>query len=547
MGARVRRRRVFTGREPLACLLGIVLVAGCGGAAAPTSPTPAPAPAATASAQLAASPPGSHAPVAGPSTTAEPSAATAAPTTESVADPPGTPASVDPWPLGDGWPVIIQDHGRPVAVGPGATAYAWIAAPSGEPVVAALDPAGRLKPGWPFAIPTGSMAGDLEVLSDGSLLVEVTDGRASGLTLHRLSADGREVAGWPFVGGSFLGEAPDGTLYVRVGTAGSWSGGATLTALDPAGRAREGWPVDLPAEALEASWGPALRVADDGTIHVMTATDVERQPRYGLWALSPGGRVRPGWPIALGTTRSAFTVAPGGRVLVTTYVPPDVPVGGLCGEAARTDFTEYDAHGRIVPGWPRTAPGMASQPAVADDGTVYYLTRNRVTARDPDGSTRAGWPVRIPDVYPECGGYGPWLGADGTVYVTAEGLRAFSPTGALKPGWPYVPAGGFPVAPCMADVVTGPPPALDPDGRVYVATVAPGSDETWERPTEIVALDADGSVASGWPFVLPLTRPSGVESLVAADGRVYATVRGCGDAFSGLMLLALEPDGTIAE
>ena len=456
----------------------------------------------------------------------------------------------------------------PFVVGRDGTAYAWVNEPGEAAELAAFDTAGRVKPGWPYTAPAGSEPATLASASDGSVLAGTFDGDRGELMLARLDPGGRMVAGWPFRASSTRGcwpisQGPDGTVFVGRCTGDP----ATLeiAALDPAGRAAAGWPARLSDERLESEWWNAtIQVAGGGTVYALVTSARGSRPATRLWALSPDGGTRPGWPVSLEASEAGFLLAPGDRALVWSYFVPDGPPGSFdCLEADATLVTELDARGRTVAGWPRKEKGWATPPVVADDGTVSYLARDRAVARRSDGSVRAGWPVRIPVLRPECDATVPSLGPDGTLYVAAGELRAYDPDGATKPGWPYAPEGGLAGWPCHQAATGGPAPAIGPDGVVYVATRAPSADATIAGQAEITALDARGRVVPGWPYRLRLAwavgpdgsylgaaegqLPGGVRTLAVEGGRLYATVTVCDPARSGTLVLALEPDGSVAE
>lgn len=517
-------------------------VSTCGDASPTTQPSPS---ASTSSPAPASVAPTADAETAPPGTTPEPTASQASPNSTASAAP--TPTQSE-----DGWPVAVADsnQGGLPAIDADGTAYAWIPGADGNSLVAAFDAGGRMRPGWPVDVAPGSHLRSVGVLSDGSVLIGVTETVAGNdYRLHRLGRDGRERPGWPVGADWPVGpmvpwcaagpEGPDGTLYVGCALA---DGGPTLVvALQPDGRVVPGWPVALEHVILASAWGETIQVSPDGTVFVLT-NPATSMGRAILYALAPDGHVQPGWPVVLGAARGGYRVVPGGRILVGTYLPPAKPVGGLCSEARATVFTELDGRGRVVAGWPQRAVGFASVPAIAPDGTVYYLTRDRLIARSPDGSLRDGWPVRIADTYSECGSSGPYLGPDGTVYAFADGLRAFTPGGRPKPGWPFRPPGAFTALPCMADVSTGPAPAFGADGAVYVATAAVSASGSF-GPGEVTAVDQRGRVVPGWPYVVYPEDHSGVIAMTYSNGHLYVTAADCR---TGSRLLALAPDGTLA-
>jgi len=225
---------------------------------------------------------------------------------------------------------------------------------------------------------------------------------------------------------------------------------------------------------------------------------------------------------------------------VASYVPPMKRNEGLCGEADHTVLIELDGEGGTVPGWPQSAPGWADA-AVAADGAVYYLTRDRLFSRTAGGALRRGWPVAVPDVYPECSRYGPYLAPDGTAYVLADGLRAFDANGQPKPGWPFGPETGIAPPVCATDVPPATQPAIAPDGTVFVAVRSAAVGGPDDR-IDLVAPDSRGRMLPGWPYRLPAEPVAGIALHVAA-GRLHASLAGCDGTTT---ILALDRDGTLA-
>ena len=144
-----------------------------------------------------------------------------------------------------------------------------------------------------------------------------------------------------------------------------------------------------------------------------------------------------------------------------------------------------------------------------------------------------------------CGRASPNLAPDGTLYVLAYSdvggseVTARFPDGRLKPGWPYQPAGELSWS-CLVDTDCPPyhvDPAFGPDGTLYL--VVRHTDPNGPR-LEVVALDPQGQLKQGWPYLLPIDPTDGeVASLtVAPDGRLF--VRGDN------LLVALDPDGRVS-
>jgi hypothetical protein len=360
-----------------------------------------------------------------------------------------------------------------------------------------------------------------------------------------VGADGAEVTGWPYRDDDAdYCSSPVAGAHGAIVLACSLRGGqhSSIVVIDEGGRVIPGWPVKFDGvERLDS-----VQSGPDGTVY---ALGVRNEPGAlaRLWAYAPDGRLRPGFPVILQSKIGEFTLA-GDRILVSSYIPPDPPPDGLCAGAERTVLAEFDAAGRIVAGWPVSAPGWASIPDIGPDGTVYYLARDRLFARGPDGSLRPGWPVEIPPVYPECGAGGQFLGANDTVYVMDDvrGLAAFGPDGQARPGWPVAPAHGFADSYCTTDDAGGMSPVLGPDGRVYAAVVGTSDANGAPVTLRVVALDSTGRLVAGWPYTLPGTAQAEVMLLGFVDGRLYVSVSRCGPSDNSTALLALDPDGSLS-
>ncbi|MEA2609301.1 MAG: hypothetical protein QOJ75_1544 [Chloroflexota bacterium] len=405
----------------------------------------------------------------------------------------------------------------------------------------ALGRSGHVKSGWPIK---GAVGSDFEPPAagpDGSLYVEECGASPVGCVLHRFGADGVEPPGWPFevptssacVSGdqcsSYLVIGAGGTAYLS-----SWHqtrNQTQLIAIDGDGKVVPGWPV-----AVDDSYGywAEPELGADGTLFILSGFDERENAWTSLSAFAADGSPRPGWPVSLAAI-AGFRVGPHGTVVVVSFAPlADPSQGGLCSDASRTVFTVLGADGRTLPGWPRGSKGRASAPVIDAEGADYYLSAlGNVYAHDRSGTVKAGWPVSIPEVYPGCGSYGPYLGPDRTVYVLGVEVDAILPDGS---GWRYRPTGGL-RWPCFDNdcVQVAAAPAFGPDGTAYIAV--PHGDSS-----ELVALDHDGLVKPGWPYPLPVdpTKTSAPVLTVSPDGRLYV---GLGDT----MVLALDPDGQISD
>ena len=198
--------------------------------------------------------------------------------------------------------------------------------------LAALDAAGRPKPGWPYtsAVP----ASDPAFGADGTVyfatgfqigLTDVPAGAQGAHTVVALRADGTIVPGWPFtlpVGTSptltwttegndmVFGQPPivgaNGTVYA-VASKGTWgTGGDLVFALTRDGRLKAGWPYGTELGrggfALSTGGSPGATppaVGPDGTVYLLRRVGSISTGHDEIVALAPDGAVRPGWPVAL--------------------------------------------------------------------------------------------------------------------------------------------------------------------------------------------------------------------------------------------------------
>jgi outer membrane protein assembly factor BamB len=407
----------------------------------------------------------------------------------------------------------------------------------------AFDAAGHIKPGWPIEESPASDFDSLAVGPDGSVYVVECGEPMVGCVLHRLGADGRELPGWPFGipdSSACLEAVPcvirlivgsDRTVYLT-----SWhqtQDQTQIIAIDAAGEIRPGWPI---AVREPYGWFSYPQLGSDGTLFILSRPDGSEGQAI-LSAFEPDGSLRPGWPVPI---TGGYILGPEGTVVVTWGVDD---TGELCTNFRRTVFTVLGTDGRTLPGWPRGSKGTASGPAVAADGTVYYVSAlGNVYAHDRAGEVKAGWPVSVPGVFPGCGRYGPFLSADGTVFVLGDEVVAISPNGN---SWRYRPQGALRGTSCDTDSSNRPAPAFGSDGTIYLSVF----DSTLTAESvEVVALDREGRVKSGWPYRLPIDgRTSDVGSLdVSPDGRLYVATGACGPE-GVAMLFALDPDGRISD
>jgi hypothetical protein len=394
----------------------------------------------------------------------------------------------------------------------------------GGTVLASLDAAGRLRPGWPIAL-----AGGCEIAADpadGSVRAVCT--RPAGARAFAYDEAGRQLAGWPadLPGGmdDYGRDQPrlvDGQLYmalhswdppsvtlVRVSRDGSVRAGATLRGPDVKGPG-----------ALEIGLGD-VTIGPDGTVYVMAYS-----PHYSATEISAADLegLLPGWPIRINGFASASSVGPDGRVYVTVFRRG----------SSSSQVLAFASNGRAVPGWPVELPVAApwewdgagdrppAAPVVAFDGSGYVVTEE-----------------------------GDFPSADGT---TAYAVDAF---GNLRAGWPYRASTGLVwLGECgCSDTGCGwwrSDPLAAPDGGLYLLHLAASAG----TGGSIVAVGTDGVVKAGWPVVL---RRAGAEFLsvaVGRDGTAFALAvepeeylpNECGgtDSLDSATILAISPDGTV--
>jgi hypothetical protein len=314
--------------------------------------------------------------------------------------------------------------------------------------------------------------------------------------------------------------APDGTAYLLTG-----GRDAQLVALDRGGRMKPGWPLK---EGVSADFGWPI-VAMDGSVYLEECSG----PTTGclLHRLDTSGRDLAGWPI---TIPSDFACSAGGECLPNAlYVGPDGTVYVThWREAGGLQVLAIDATGKIKPGWPvaPTPKGVHWENVkVGSDGTLFMLSQRdggetpaSIAAYGPDGMSRPGWPVSVPDR----SGY--LLGPQGTVVVWSlienvgelcdnprrTVFTVIGPDGRTEPGWPRGST-GFASAPVVAT-----------DGTVHYVSAT----------DKVYAHDSAGEVKTGWPVPVPGARNGcGPESPhLASDGTIYVL---------GQEVTALSPDG----
>ncbi len=448
-----------------------------------------------------------------------------------------TTATVTPGPTprpAAAWPFRIANGNLPVRA-PDGTLYVSTgpSTSNGQAKVYALDAGGHVKQGWPYA-PAGIVGFSRPVLgADGTVYAAgVRYGDNAGAKIFALDSAGDPKAGWSpqveaaptaLTAGGNLFVAPDGDLIVV-----TWKAPTTrsaqaqqLAALDSHGSLVAGWPVTLPGYLSCGTTGcavPALAFDPGGTVYLEVGPALGFSKTFDIVAYAPDGTMRPGWPVRV--PGEGFTVAAGGTIYawgVETdggQLPSTTPL-----RIVRTDFTAFDPSGQVRSGWPLAIPGPASPPYVAADGTLYIVTGA------PDSVARVeriGTGGQVHELFTlppteQAWSYGfgegnpgrlasPTIGPAGTVYLQVlkdnsqtQGVLAIAPDGSVPSGWPIWFSAGAAFE-SVAPFTTGSggnvqPPAIAPDGTVFVAVRQPGGQGA------VLGLGPDGAERQGWPFV----------------------------------------------
>jgi hypothetical protein len=270
---------------------------------------------------------------------------------------------------------------------------------------------------------------------------------------------------------------PDGSLFVV--TSGS---DAQVTAYDPSGRVRPGWPITAPTGA-NYNGTDGFAVAGDGSLLVATPGSITD--------LDPSGHAR---SISVSSGFAKIIVESSGRVIV---VDDDPTLG-------ETWVYALDLAGDVSQAWSTKITGDISAAAVGHDGEIFLASANRSGGSGPQlfaiasisnsGKIIADWSSDLwnamtvtPSGSLAVVSYDTRLATTSTAYDVTQTHLAVLGTD-LKPltGWPRV--------------VDGPAstPVAGADGSLYVVlgdTIATGS---------VLALDATGNREQNWPQSLPL-------------------------------------------
>jgi outer membrane protein assembly factor BamB len=369
----------------------------------------------------------------------------------------GTPAASCSAGLQSGapWPMFGGDSclsGRSSAIGPALPAVKWF-----FPAEITAQPA---------------------IAADGTIYFGTTDG-----TVYALNADGS--VRWTYTDGPGLafGGTPaiaaDGTVVVGANVTGS--GIAGIFALSPGGAFS--WSASTSVPTSHETPSPAI--GHDGTVYYSVA--------YRLYSVAAVGA--DGWQADAG-----------GEYAIVPAVGPDgtVYVGGQNGLQAFTSggkwLWTYGACAGLT-------SECASQPAVADDGTIVTTVASLstgngpaalLTAVVPDGAPAWSFPV-------EGLGVGSAMGADGTAFFPVDGQLTSVRSGG-QPAWSARLAGDG----------GGGAPVIDGAG-----TSPCGLPCEHVSGAGLQAFHADGSPAWVWGANVAFASPA-----IGADGTLYAAALG---------------------
>lgn len=314
-----------------------------------------------------------------------------------------------------------------------------------------------------------------------------------------------------------------------------------------------------------------------GTAYLVATLHTFQRLDSAIFTFGPAG-LRSSTPYRIAGTAWSLVRSPLGTVYAEGAAY-SLGTGGTLIDLRRSYLAALDASGHPTTGWPYSTPVPLSEPAFGSDGTAYLVAGfvigvsldlgvHEVLALAPDGTSRAGWPFRLPGrvgpLHTSMGegqvavGEPPVVGSDGTIYVaTGKGawgaggdlVYALGPEGRVKPGWPY--ATMLSDGALLSGATGGSPGALPPvpgsDGTLYLATRA-GSGATIHDV--IVALGPDGRVRAGWPYVLGSRH--GVDGAACSRGGGGSAMFRSGECWlafgaGGVLHVGVINGGTISE
>jgi hypothetical protein len=478
---------------------------------------------------------GSASPSAGPlasatGSPAEPSSSPLSSAASAAATPSPSGPTDEPLPTADarGWPVTLPydvlGYGGYQIVGPDGTLYMEGEVP--------IDRTGNARTGW-LQLSDGTYGLPKFFGSDGSAYGGGPEGVA-----WSFSSDGKLRYNVP-IDSEYEPQielGPSGRLYLISYPPDSPD--TKVTVLDSGGKVVVGWTI-------AGSTGNAV-VRPDGSLLIEIVPDES----CTLHAFDSAGHDQSATP---GPCWEEMRLGPGGIVVGESYVRTDV---GEVTELTGTRVAVLGADGRPAAGWPQEMGEIASPPAFGSDGTIY-LTRTQGSGKSPQlvafdaaGQVKTGFPVELAGsmltgdleaVIPVA----PVPAAGGIVFVAGSlSVSAYASTGSAVEGWPYeLPAAwaDFQVE-LIADA-----PAWNP-GPVYAGSGSSPGLLYLGLKDRVVALDATGKVASGWPY-----RPDGAGFLSwreldpTPDGGLIVFTGFAGDDESHSQVLRLGADGKLAK
>jgi len=254
---------------------------------------------------------------------------------------------------------------------------------------------------------------------DGSIYAGSTGGR-----LHALSPDGETQ--WVYQArGDWIAVPPavgsEGTIYFGDGV----DGGGYIYALTPEGQARWVHEVGDSVFSPPALGGDSTVYvgSDDGRIYALSP-EGERQ-----WAFATDGKVEAG-PV-IGPDGTVYAGSRDGYLYALTR-EGELRWAFQAASAITVTARKVEAEFASPLKWAQ----VRATPAVADNGTVYLVTRHGlVLALTGDGDTK--WTLKVDGSFTGPGGLR--LGPDGTLYLATNGRVTAIATGSSGPAdspWP---------------------------------------------------------------------------------------------------------------
>jgi hypothetical protein len=205
----------------------------------------------------------------------------------------------------------------------------------------------------------------------------------------------------------------------------------------------------------------------------------------------------------------------------------------------------------MVSGWPVEIEGNTSRPGFGPAGDLYFTSwigdgsrlvriREASHSMSVDLQDPVTWDARYD------GPMAPVVGDTGrTLVVVDDRILSFDGTGEALPGWPYEVETGFVERGACGPQDTGcqpwiEPPRLAPRGLIYALETPPEG-----QGERITAVNADGSIRSGWPKTLQREGASW-DSVTIAENRIaYAVaIEPEPNDEASISILAFAPNGT---